>query len=159
MITLTIPERVWDDYLNPDVSSMESELGLRALRAEPFYRKRGKGGVRVYDDVLERIALELAEYLHDRSDTLLGQSIADPYDPFEKADRATQRRAMKLAAEITESCGRGYYVEIVIEATGEVTRRTGPYSSRRAEKIASGLERNMSEQFYVRVDAGEKVPS
>lgn len=93
---IAIPGSVWDDFLSPDVSNMESELGLRDLRATPFYRRRGKGGSHIYVDVPNVVAVELGEYLYDRADTLLGQSIDDPYDPFEKASRATYRRAMQL---------------------------------------------------------------
>jgi hypothetical protein len=105
MSTLTIPtiavaESVWDDFLSPDASSMETELGLAECRAVPFYRKAGKGGRRVYRNVPQTIALELAEYLEGRGGTLLAQGVQDPYDEFEKASRATYRRAIKLAGEI-----------------------------------------------------------
>lgn len=101
-ITVTIPESVWDDFLSPDVSQMEGELGLTELRADPFYRRRGKGGQRVYENVLRADALEIAGYLYDRGDLLLGQGISDPDDEFEKASRDCYRRAIKLADEIRE---------------------------------------------------------
>jgi hypothetical protein len=104
--TVAIPERVWDDFLSPSVSSMESELGLTPLRAEPFTRKRGKGAQCVYHNVSAEIRADLGRYLYDRGDLLLGQGVRDPYDPFEKAERDMLRRAMKLGAEIMEKAAR-----------------------------------------------------
>lgn len=103
--TVVVPESVWDDFLSPDVSQMEQELGLRDRRATPFFRKRGKGGTRTYHHVPHHIVVELARYLHDRGDTLLAQGITDPDDPFEKANRDAYRRAIKLAAELREPYG------------------------------------------------------
>lgn len=104
---LVIPESVWDDFLSPDVSQMEAELGLRDRRADPFFRKRGKGGQRVYEDVPVEVALELARYLYGRGDTLLAQGIDCPDDPMEKAMRDMLRRAVKLAEQIRREARDG----------------------------------------------------
>jgi hypothetical protein len=97
-ITVVIPESVWDDFLSPDCSGMEAELGLTELRADPFYRRRGTGGQRVYENVLRADALELAEYLYDRGDMLLGQD----YSTDDASTRDAYRRAVKLAEQIRE---------------------------------------------------------
>lgn len=45
-----------------------------------------------------------------------------------------------------------YFVEIVNFETGEVSRRMGPMSERRADKVADGASINMDhERFFVRV--------
>lgn len=97
-MNITIPERVWNDYLSPDVSTMQAELGLPV----PTYRKVGRGGRYLYVGVPEHKARELAEYLFDRADGMLMQGIVDPYDRFEKAQRDTDRAAMKVAETIRE---------------------------------------------------------
>lgn len=94
--TISIPGRVWEDFLDPMCSGMQAELQL----PEPRRVRAGKGSRYVYDAVPKETALHLAGYLHDRGDTLLGQGISDPYDPFEKADRDMLRAAVKTAATI-----------------------------------------------------------
>lgn len=95
--TISIPGRVWDDFLNSDVSEMEHDLGLpKSSRV-----RRGRGFRAIYRNVPLGVAEELSGYLRDRGDTLLGQSISDPYDPFEKSARDTYRAAIKSADEIS----------------------------------------------------------
>lgn len=101
-----VPASVWQDFLDPAATGMESELGLRERRATPFFRKRGKGGTYVYEDVSPEVAIELAGYLNDRGDTLLGQSIDDPYDSWEKSMRDMLRRAVKLSEQIRNDAKR-----------------------------------------------------
>lgn len=101
-IDVSIPGRVWDDFLNPDVSEMQRDLGLSL----PIRQKAGKGFRVIYHALPLDVAAELAEYLHDRGDMLLGQSIADSYDPWEKASRDTYRAAIKAAAAIRETVNR-----------------------------------------------------
>jgi hypothetical protein len=96
VVTVSMPGRVWDDFLNPDVSTMQAELGL----PEPQRVKIGKGLQVVYYDVPRPVAMEVADYLWSRGDMLIGQSISDPYDPMEKAARDTLRAACKTAEKI-----------------------------------------------------------
>lgn len=87
-ISIAIPGAVWEDFLSPDASTMESELGLPT----PTRRRVGARGRQwLYADVDQRVALDLAEYLADRGGMLLDQGVSDPYDPFEKSMRATYR--------------------------------------------------------------------
>lgn len=102
-MNIVIPGRVWEDFLSPSISGMEKELGLTPLQATPFRVKRGKGEQFCYDNVPDEIVLDLASYLFDRGDTLLGQGIVDPYDSFEKAERDMLRRACKLGEELRKA--------------------------------------------------------
>lgn len=65
--TITLPDSVWDDALNPLATEMQGELGLPI----PAYRKVGKGGQRIYSDVSEEVARALADHLADRSEMML----------------------------------------------------------------------------------------
>jgi hypothetical protein len=95
-IDIRVASSVWLDFLDPYASGMQAELGL----PEPTFRRIGNGGQYSYAAVPVDTALELAEYLYDRADTLLGQGISDPYDRFEKAARATLRSAIGLSQRI-----------------------------------------------------------
>lgn len=93
---IEVPGAVWEDFLDPDASGMELALGLRDRRATPFVRRYGRGCSYRYSDVPRDVVVELAEYLVDRGDTLLGQGVSDPYDRGEKASRDALRRAVAL---------------------------------------------------------------
>lgn len=95
-VTIKLSGRIWDDYLNPAASGMAAEIGL----PDPMHVKHGKGSRVIFEDVPADDAKEVADYLADRANLLLGQGISDPYDPFEKADRDTHRAAIKAATEI-----------------------------------------------------------
>ncbi len=95
-IDVRIPGRVWYDFLDPSATDMQAELAL----PEPEHKRAGKGSSFIYRDVPQAVALDLAEYLYDRGDMLLGQGICDPYDPFEKAARDTLRAGIKAAESI-----------------------------------------------------------
>jgi hypothetical protein len=88
---IVVPARVWDDYLDPDTTTMQRELGLSST---PVYRRRGRGGQYTYRDVSREVAGELAGYLEDRAGTLLCQSYEDP------AERRPHHRALRLARDI-----------------------------------------------------------
>lgn len=64
---VTLPGRVWEDYLDPLASGMQADIGLPA----PTWRKVGKGTQAIYSDVTCAQALELVEYLRDRAEMLL----------------------------------------------------------------------------------------
>ena len=96
IVTIKLPGRVWDDYLDSGVSGMAAEIGL----PDPMHVKHGKGTRTIYQDVPADKAGEVADYLADRANLLLGQGISDPYDVFEKRDRDTHRAAIKAADEI-----------------------------------------------------------
>lgn len=89
-IEIRVPGRVWDDYLDPNCSTMQVELGLDAVPQR--WRKVGKGSQLIYSDVPLDIARELADYLNDRGRSLLGDE--------EPETRGVHRRAMLLAAAI-----------------------------------------------------------
>lgn len=87
LVVVQMSRDVWDDYLDPSTSSMESELGL----PQPQHRK----GVVTYE-APPRVAMELAGYLGDRGGTLLGQSGEDA------SNRRAHREAVKIANAIEE---------------------------------------------------------
>lgn len=93
--TIHVPGRVWEDFLDPSCSTMQDELGLGA----PERQKIGAGWRAVYRDVPVAAAADLAEYLHDRAETLLGQSF-DSYDEWDRRARDMYRAAIRAAAEI-----------------------------------------------------------
>jgi hypothetical protein len=93
---IDIPGRVWEDYLDPAASGMQADLGL----PNPEVLRRGKGWTARYRDIDPAVAGELADYLDDRGNLLLGQGVDDPYDPVEKADRAMHRAARDAAWKI-----------------------------------------------------------
>jgi hypothetical protein len=84
-VLIRVPGVVFDDYLDPNATGMEAELGLGPRR----YRRVGAGRQVLYD-VPGSVALDLAGYLHDRAETLRGQDDVG----------STHRRALDLAAEI-----------------------------------------------------------
>lgn len=96
-----IPGRVDSDYLDPSASDMAAALGL----GEPCVVRRGRGHSCVYTVTPEQ-AEELARHLASRAHMLLGQSMCDPYDPFEKAERNTHRSALKTADNILNNVKR-----------------------------------------------------
>lgn len=50
----------------------------------------------------------------------------------------------------------GYFVEVVEDATGEVVKRMGPMSRRKAERVEDGVSINMNhEAFHTRIVEGE----
>jgi hypothetical protein len=98
-IDFALPGKVWDDYLNPDCSSMQAELEEDGL-PKPERKRAGKGERYVYRGVPLEVAEYVAEYLASRAEMLLGQMVVDPYDPFEKAERAMFRAALDRAADI-----------------------------------------------------------
>lgn len=100
--TIKVPGRVWDDFLDPLISGMQAELGL----PQPKRVNAGKGWRAVYENVPTEVARELADYLYDRGDTLLGQGVSDPDDPFEKAGRDTYRAAIVVSGKIREAAIR-----------------------------------------------------
>lgn len=87
-LTITLPGRVWEDYLDPMASGMQAELGL----SEPERKPQGKGWRAVYIDVPTTVAHELAEYLSDRAELLLGQD--------DDGQRNVHRAALKAAETI-----------------------------------------------------------
>jgi hypothetical protein len=86
--TVTVPGKVWDDYLDPMVTPIAQEIGL------PDYtqRRKGRGWQVVYAEVSPETARDLAGYLEDRAESLLWGS--------DDEDRTTHRRALDLAATI-----------------------------------------------------------
>lgn len=49
-----------------------------------------------------------------------------------------------------------YYVQLISHETGEVVKEIGPTSGeRKADKVASGLERQASDDYYATVDERE----
>lgn len=84
-IQVGIPGRVWDDYLDPNCTSMESEIGLTDFHTV----KRGKGCTVVYTCAVDQ-AIELGQYLVDRGWTLLGQ------DEYGEVHRAAIRAGQKI---------------------------------------------------------------
>lgn len=97
-MVVRIPGRVFDDYLDEKASGMAAALGL----PEPGRRKAGKGWSYWYV-VSAAVAEELGRYLAGRAETLLGQGITDPYDPFEKRERDVHRAALRVAEQIREA--------------------------------------------------------
>lgn len=98
-ITFDVPASVWYDALDPDASAMQAELAEDGLPL-PVYVKRGKSGSYRYIDAPVDIALDLARYIGDRGDMLLGQGVGDPYDPDEKRQRDCYRSAIRCAERI-----------------------------------------------------------
>lgn len=111
-VKVAVPGRVWEDYLDPHCSAMQAELGL----PEPRRVSAGKGWRAVYGELPTEQALDLAGYLRDRGDTLLGQGVSDPYDPTEKAERDMHRAAIKAAETITAAAKRADAMRRAIEA-------------------------------------------
>lgn len=87
---LTVPGAVWTDYLDPLASGMQAELGL----ASPEWRRVGKGSQAVYRDVPVDVAADLAEYLVDRAQTLIGNE--------EPEYRGVHRAAIRVAGKIND---------------------------------------------------------
>jgi hypothetical protein len=102
-ITFDVPQSVWLDTLDPLTSGMQAELVAEDGLPLPVYVKRGRGGSYRYVDAPVAAALELAKYIGDRGVTLLNQSVSDPYDPIEKAERDTYRNAIKCAERIRKA--------------------------------------------------------
>lgn len=96
-VTVTMPRTVWDDFLDPLASGMQSELELPA----PRHRALGRGGQVIYDDVPIDIARELGDYLRSRAELLLSNS--DP--EFEARERGMYRRAISVADAIESHIG------------------------------------------------------
>lgn len=88
MLTITLPRSVWDDYLDPACSGMQAEMEL----PKPTWKKVGKGSQAIYEGVTLEQAEEVAEYLWDRGDTLIGNE--------EPEYRGVHRRAMATAERI-----------------------------------------------------------
>jgi hypothetical protein len=100
MITIKIPGNVWYDYLDPQATGMQAELGLPRAKS----RQVGKGWQAVYRDVDEAVVRELAKYLEDRAGTLLSQGWP-PYEADEQRERNTHRRAIRLAEQLRRQAG------------------------------------------------------
>lgn len=97
--TIKIPGSVWYDTLDPNVSGMEKEIGLPA----PQSRKVGKGEQFIYENVTAEQAEDVAEYLGDRGEMLLGQGYRGmSEDPEEMRSRNIYRAAIKTAAKIRQ---------------------------------------------------------
>ena len=86
--TITVPGKVWDDYLDPMATPIAEQIGL------PDYtqRRKGRGWQVIYPKVCPEAARNLAGYLEDRADAMLWGS--------DDEDRATHRRAVAIAAQI-----------------------------------------------------------
>ena len=93
-LTIKLPGSVWDDYLDPQTTNMEAELGL----APPRISKVGFGHRMTYEGVSPEIALELAEYLEDRAGVLIGQD--DPANNH--IHRAAIRSAQAIRTRLAE---------------------------------------------------------
>jgi hypothetical protein len=90
MLTITIPNAVWLDYLDPAASGMAAELGL----PEPTFRKVGFGSQAVYEGITPEQADEIEGYLFDRARTLLGQ------DESGNVHRAALKASEKIRATL-----------------------------------------------------------
>jgi hypothetical protein len=95
-MTVAVSAAIWDDFLNPDVTTMEAEvLGTGSRRPQT-----DRYGRTVYDGLTPEQVTELGEYLTDRAEMLLGQGVQDPDDSMEKRERSMMRRAARLGTTL-----------------------------------------------------------
>lgn len=128
-VKVAVPGRVWEDFLDPLCSGMQAELGL----PQPKRVTAGKGWRAVYEAVPTEVARELADYLYERGDLLLGQSVDDPYDPMEKAMRDTYRAAVKASGKIREAA-------IKADGAAAAARDKAAAEARRAELMRKAID-------------------
>jgi hypothetical protein len=95
--TITIPGRVWEDFLDPSATGMQAALGL----TDPLTVKRGRGWSAVYRWITADTAHDLADYLRSRGELLLANS--DP--EYEGRERDIYRAAIRCADTIDASPG------------------------------------------------------
>lgn len=88
---ITMPDAVWEEYLNPDSTAIQAELGL----PEPRIRRVGRGFQDIYEGVDSEVANSLADYLESRALMLLNQ--------YDDGHRHTHRAAIKVARRIREA--------------------------------------------------------
>lgn len=117
-IDVAVPGAVYADYLDPNCSTMELELGLPPTTS----RKRGRGWQFHYAGVPINRAEALADYLHDRAEVLLGQ-----LDQDEGAH--AHRRAIEVATAIREAIVRA---RVVVERAERAVASAEPAGERAA---------------------------
>jgi hypothetical protein len=92
VLTITVPGRVYYDYLDPGATAVQSELGLPL----PTFIKRGRGSSAIYTDIPLDVAAETAYHLQSRADLLLGQDA----DEMAHVHYAARKAAERIAAQI-----------------------------------------------------------
>lgn len=105
-LDIRVPGSVWNDYLDPSATTMQAELEL----PKPVWKKSGSHQSAIYTGVPPAVARELADYLFDRADSLLGN-----IDTWDRESAARERRPHYAAKKVAEA--------IYTQLEGRTTRR------------------------------------